>query len=94
MPKPPPARIYNQTFTSSMPTVRTFYKRSTQRIRREVNRLTYRERPTQALRYISKRSVDRQLSAAETDLLRSKISRSYFIEGKPSKALEIAQLAT
>ena len=38
--------------------------------------------------------MDRQLSAAETDLLRSKISRSYFIEGKPSKALEIAQLAT
>ena len=94
MPKPPPARIYNQTYASSLPIVRTFYKRSTRRIRREVNRLTYRERPTQALRYISKRSVDRQLSAAETDLLRSKIARSYFIEGKPSKALEIAQLAT
>ncbi|EJW21408.1 hypothetical protein IMCC14465_12040 [alpha proteobacterium IMCC14465] len=94
MPKPPPARIYNQTYVSSLPVVRTFYKRSTRRIRREVNRLTYRERPTQALRYISKKSVDRQLSAAETDLLRSKIARSYFIEGKPSKALEIAQLAT
>lgn len=94
MPKPPPARIYNQTYASSLPVVRTFYKRSSRRIRREVNRLTYRERPTQALRYISKKSVDRQLSAAETDLLRSKIARSYFIEGKPSKALEIAQLAT
>lgn len=94
MPKPPPERIYNQTYASSLPTVKTFYKRSTRRIRREVNRLTYRERPTQALRYISKKSVDRQLSAAETDLLRSKIARSYFIEGKPAKALEIAQLAT
>lgn len=94
MPKPPPAQIYDQIYASPLPTVKTFTKHGTRRIRREVNRLTYRERPTQALRYISRQSIDRQLTAAETDSLRSKISRSYFIEGKPQKALEIAKLAT
>ncbi|MDD9841784.1 MAG: lytic transglycosylase domain-containing protein [Alphaproteobacteria bacterium] len=92
-PKAPPARIWRQTALSPQIQPRLFRKRGPKQIRREVQRLTYKERPTQALRYIKRRDIDRQLTAAETDSLRALIARSYYIEHKPEKALEIATLA-
>jgi len=93
-PKAPPARIWRQTALSPQIQPRLFRKRTPKQIRREVQRLTYKERPTQALRYISRRDIDRHLTAAETDSLRALIARSYYIEQKPERALEVATLAT
>ncbi len=92
MPKAPPSRIWHQAKSSDGRKV--FRSRASRNIRREVRRLTYRERPTQALRYIERRDIDRQLTAAETDALRAHIARSYYIEGKPKRALEVAHKAT
>ena len=92
MPKRPPARIYHQDRASSGSPL--FKTRSRARIRREVYRLIRRERPTQALKYISAKSQDRRLQAAETDFLKSLISRSYYIEGKIASSLKLAREAT
>ncbi len=92
MPKSPPARVYHNTSVSE--TSSLFRSRAARQISNEVKRLVYRERPTQALRYISYPSRDRQLSAAETDHLKSLIARSFYIEGKPEDALKLAREAT
>lgn len=92
MPKAPPSRIWHQAKSGNSP--KLFYARSSRNIKREVRQLTYKERPTQALKYINRRSVDKLLKAEETDSLRAHIARSYYIEGKPEKSLELAQLAT
>ena len=92
MPKRPPARIYHQDRASSGSPL--FKTRSRARIRREVYRLIRRERPTQALKYISAKSQDRRLQAAETDFLKSLISRSYYIECKIASSLKLAREAT
>ena len=85
MPKRPPARIYHQDRASSASAL--FQTRTKRRIRREVYRLIRRERPTQALKYISAKGQDRRLTAAETDFLKSLIARSYYIEGKIASSL-------
>ncbi|MGC6512790.1 MAG: lytic transglycosylase domain-containing protein [Parvibaculales bacterium] len=92
MPPPPPSRVWAQA--SAQKGKQLFRSRASRSIRNEVRRLTYRERPTQALKYINKRSIDRQLTAGETDWLRALIARSYYIEGKPGKSLETALKAT
>ena len=92
MPKRPPARIYHQDRASSASAL--FQTRTKRRIRREVYRLIRRERPTQALKYISAKRQDRRLTAAETDFLKSLIARSYYIEGKIASSLKLAQEAT
>ena len=92
MPKRPPARIYHQDKASSASAL--FQTRTKRRIRREVYRLIRRERPTQALKYISAKGQDRRLKAAETDFLKSLIARSYYIEGKIASSLKLAQEAT
>lgn len=92
MPKRPPARAYfNEKLSSGSALFQTRTKR---RIKNHVNWLIRRERPTQALEYISQRSQNRRLKAAETDFLKSLIARSYYIEGNVTKALELAQEAT
>jgi soluble lytic murein transglycosylase-like protein len=88
MPSRPPSRVYQGTSASARSPL--FSRRAARSIRREVNRLVRRERPSQALKYISYRSNDRQLSAAETDYLKAKIARSYYIEGKPKDSLKLA----
>ncbi|MEE3059615.1 MAG: hypothetical protein VX315_05755 [Pseudomonadota bacterium] len=88
MPKRPPARIYHQDKASSASAL--FQTRTKRRIRREVYRLIRRERPTQALKYISAKGQDRRLTAAETDFLKSLIARSYYIEGKIAYSLRLA----
>ncbi len=92
MPKRPPARIYHQDKASSASAL--FHTRTKRRIRHKVYRLIRRERPTQALKYISAKSQDRRLQAAETDFLKSLIARSYYIEGKIASSLKLAQEAT
>lgn len=92
MPKQPPARVYHSTGISERSTL--FTRAPARQISREVRRLVYRERPTQALRYISAPSRDRHLTASETDYLKSMIARSYYIEGKPDEALKLARQAT
>lgn len=92
MPKSPPSRVYHNTSIRDVSTL--FRSREARRISNEVKRLVYRERPTEALRYISYPSRDRQLSAAETDHLKSLIARSFYIEGKPRDALKLAGEAT
>ena len=92
MPKKPPSRVYHAS--SLQPASALFRRSSARSVQREVKRLVYKERPTLALRYISKRSVDSRLSAAETDALKSLIARSYYIEGKPNEALKLALDAT
>ncbi len=92
MPKKPPSRVYHAS--SLQPASMLFRRSSSRSIQREVKRLVYKERPTLALRYISKSSVDSRLSAAETDSLKSLIARSYYIEGKPKEALNLAIDAT
>ena len=88
MPPKPPSRVWAQA--SAQKGKQLFRSRASRSIRNEVRRLTYRERPTQALKYIGKRTIDRQLTAGETDWLRALIARSYYIEGKPEKSLETA----
>ena len=92
MPKAPPSRVWQQA--SSRVENKLFRSRASRTIRREIQRLTYRERPTQALKYITKKSIDRQLTAGETDWLRSLIARSYYIEGKPENSYKLAIKAT
>ncbi len=92
MPKKPPSRVFQQSRLKQGPTL--FRQATPRRIAREVRRMIYRERPTQAYRYISAPARDRYLSAAETDDLKALIARSYYIEGKPQIALKIALEAT
>ena len=59
MPKRPPSRVYfNERASAGQPLFRT---RAARRIRRQVEYLVRRERPTQALKYISERAHDRRL---------------------------------
>lgn len=92
MPKRPPARVYfNERLSSGEVLFRT---RTARRIKNRVRSLVRRERPTQALDYISERSQSRRLQPAEKDFLRSLIARSYYIEGKVPEALQLARQAT
>lgn len=92
MPKRPPERVYfNEKLSSGQSLFRTRTKR---RIKNRVTWLVRRERPTQALKYISQKKQSRRLKAAETDFLKSLIARSYYIEGKVPEALKLAREAT
>jgi soluble lytic murein transglycosylase-like protein len=92
MPKRPPARVYfGGTASPASPLFNTSSKR---RIKAYVSDLVQRERPTQALRYISSRPQSTRLSEAESDFLKSLIARSYYIEGKVEEALTLAKQAT
>lgn len=92
MPKRPPERVYfNEKLSSGESLFRTRTKR---RIKNRVTWLVRRERPTQALKYISEKKQSRRLKAAETDFLKSLIARSYYIEGKVPEALKLAREAT
>lgn len=92
MPKRPPERVYfNEKLSSGESLFRTRTKR---RIKNRVTWLVRRERPTQALKYISQKKQSRRLKAAETDFLKSLIARSYYIEGKVPEALKLAREAT
>ena len=92
MPKRPPARVYFGG--SASPASPLFDTRSKRRIKNYVRDLVQRERPTQALKYITSRPQPSRLSEAETDFLKSLIARSYYIEGKVEKALNLAKTAT
>ncbi len=92
MPKRPPSRVYFNEKLSRGESL--FRNRTARRIKNEVRSLVRRERPTQALRYISAPAQDLRLRAAETDFLKSLIARSYYIEGKVPEALKLAQQAT
>ena len=91
MPKRPPSRVYHHTAKGENPLFRTRVKR---RIKNRVTSYVRRERPTQALKYISQRRQSARLSKAETDFLKSLIARSYYIEGKITESLKIAREAT
>ncbi len=91
MPQKPPARIFHNQTVSSQSNL--FQTRTARHIRNHVNSLIKRERPTQALQYISARSRKKRLSTAEFDYLQARISRSYYVEQKFEKALTIAQKA-
>ena len=92
MPKRPPSRVYfNERASAGQPLFRTHNAR---RIKNRVEYLVRRERPTQALKYISERAQDRRLKRAETHFLKSLIARSYYIEGKVPEALKLAREAT
>ena len=91
MPKRPPSRVYfNERASAGQPLFRT---RNARRIKNRVEYLVRRERPTQALKYISERAQDRRLKPAETHFLKSLIARSYYIEGKVPEALKLAREA-
>ncbi|MBV1887457.1 MAG: lytic transglycosylase domain-containing protein [Parvibaculaceae bacterium] len=66
------------------------YSKSYRRAAKKVRRYLRRERPTQALNYISKKSVRRHLNKVEYDTLRARISGSYFIEQRDAKAYYLA----
>ena len=92
MPKRPPSRVYfNERASAGQPLFRT---RNARRIKNRIEYLVRRERPTQALKYISERAQDRHLKRAETHFLKSLIARSYYIEGKVPEALKLAREAT
>ncbi|NBR51685.1 MAG: hypothetical protein EBT87_08010, partial [Alphaproteobacteria bacterium] len=91
MPKRPPSRVYfNERASAGQP---LFRSRNARRIKNRVEYLVRRERPTQALKYISERSQDRRLKRPETHFLKSLIARSYYIEGKVPEALKLAREA-
>ena len=94
MPKAPPKRIWFTSSQKIQKQSKLFRKSSTRYIRRKIKKLIQKERPTQAYRYITQPSIDRKLTAEETDYLRSYIARSYYIEGKIEKSLSLAQQAT
>ena len=76
MPKRPPSRVYfNERASAGQPLFRT---RNARRIKNRVEYLVRRERPTQALKYISERAQDRHLKRAETHFLKSLIARQFF----------------
>ena len=92
MPKRPPSRVYfNERARAAKPLFRT---RTARRIKKRVEYLVRRERPTQALKYISERAQDRRLKRTETNFLKSLIARSYYIEGKIAEALKLARDAS
>lgn len=66
------------------------YSRAYRRAAKKVRRYLRRERPTQALKYISKKSVRAHLNKVEYDTLRARISGSYFIEQRDAKAYYLA----
>lgn len=66
------------------------YSKSYRRAAKKVRGYLRRERPTQALKYISKKSVRRHLNKIEYDTLRARISGSYFIEQRDAKAYYLA----
>ncbi|HAT08602.1 MAG TPA: hypothetical protein DCS39_05040 [Rhodobiaceae bacterium] len=91
MPKRPPSRVYLNERASAVQSL--FRTRNARRIKNRVEYLVRRERPTQALKYISERAQDRRLKRAETHFLKSLIARSYYIEGKVPEALKLAREA-
>ena len=88
MPKQPPPRVY-QVRQGSQPSP-LFTTRTKRRIKNHITSLVRRERPTQALRYITARRQARLLTKAESNFLKSLIARSYYIEGKIAKAYDLA----
>jgi len=91
MAKKPPARVYfGGTARAASP---LFKSNRSRRIKAHVTSLVQKERPTQALRYISQSSQKRRLSDYETDFLKSLIARSYYIEGKVEIAFKLAREA-
>ena len=66
------------------------YSRSYRRAASKVRRMLRRERPTQALAYLNKKSVRRQLTQFDYDLLRQRVAGSYFIEDRNEKAYKVA----
>ena len=66
------------------------FSRSFRNAARKVRSLLRRERPTQALNYISQASVRRPLTAVEFDTLLSRIATSYYIEHRDDRAYEEA----
>lgn len=92
MPKRPPARVYFGG--SASPASPLFDTRSKRRIKNYVRDLVQRERPTQALKYVTSRPQSSRLNEGETDFLKSLIARSYYIEGKVEESLNLAKQAT
>ncbi len=89
--KSPPDRVYFGNATSSAsPLFKTYTSR---KIKNEVYALVRRERPTQALRFITRKPQSSRLSEYESDFLKSLIARSYYIEGKVENALKLAREA-
>lgn len=65
-------------------------RRRVGQIGRYVHSLIRRERPTQALAYLDKAAVRRDLTQYEYDRIRQKIAASYFIEQRDDEALALA----
>ncbi|MBE8191487.1 MAG: lytic transglycosylase domain-containing protein [Alphaproteobacteria bacterium] len=92
LPKQPPERIYHNARASAPATL--FTTRTKRRIKNHIYDLVQRERPTQALRYINRRSNRNRLSRNESNFLKSLIARSYYIERKVKQSLELAEHAS
>lgn len=63
------------------------------RINRHIRRLIGRNQPTNALKYLQQKDIDRQLDAVETDLARGEIAKGYFLAGLDAKAIAQAERA-
>ena len=87
--RPETNRVVNPHLTSKQ---RSSNQRNrVNQINRYAKSLLARERPTQTLDYIKKKDVDRDLTAVETDRIKTWIARQYFLERVPKKAIPIAQ---
>jgi len=94
VPVRPVRRAFRPTAYHSVYTVygtsaegRTAYGRT---ISRKVRSLISRERPTQALNLIDSAKVRNRLGADERAALKARVAWSYYVEGKITKALDLA----
>ena len=92
MPKhPPPPSQQMRAAAAPSPLFTTITKR---RIKYRVSSLVRRARPSEALRYITAKNQARRLSKDERNFLKSRIARSYYIEGEIAKAHALAITAS
>lgn len=66
-------------------------RRRVAQIKIHVRSLLARERPTQAINYLSDRAVQRDLTDHEYDQIRQWIANSYYLENVDEKALRVSQ---
>lgn len=87
--RPEPDRITNPHLSKKKRS--SSQRKRVNQINRYAKSLLARERPTQTLNYIQQEDVDRDLTAVETDRIKTWIARQYFLERVPKKALPVAE---
>jgi len=87
--RPEPNRVSNPHLSNKKRS--SSQRKRVNQINRYAKSLLARERPTQTLNYIKKKDVDRDLTAVETDRIKTWIARQYFLERVPKKAIPVAQ---